>query len=102
MDERASANRIADYRYEISVSHLEPGHNQPLAEVSKNVAETPVALRPEFDTHTHRPQVKGQPHGGPLRTETYFLLVGQIHRRTAPKASHTELALESRGTATAE
>src|SRR5262249_44928575 len=51
MDDRATADMIAAYLYEIAAEHMGLGHNQRLAEVSKSVAETLVALRPEFETH---------------------------------------------------
>lgn len=51
MDERATTDTIATYLYQIAAEHMGLGHNQRLAEASKSVAETLVALRPEFETH---------------------------------------------------
>lgn len=51
MDERATADRIASYLYEIAAEYMGLGHHQRLAESSRRVAETLVALRPEFETH---------------------------------------------------
>jgi GTPase SAR1 family protein len=50
MDERATADRIAAYLYEIAAEHMGLGQHQRLAEASKNVAEALVTLRPEFET----------------------------------------------------
>ncbi len=51
MDERATADMIAADLYEIAAEHIGLGRHQQLAEVSKSVAETLVALRPDFGTH---------------------------------------------------
>jgi hypothetical protein len=51
MDERANADRIAAYLYQIAAEHMGLGHGQRLAEASKNVAEAIVTLRTEFETH---------------------------------------------------
>jgi hypothetical protein len=51
MDERATADMIATYLFEMAAEYMGLGHDQRLAEDSKSVAETLVALRPEFETH---------------------------------------------------
>ncbi|MGO4128653.1 hypothetical protein AB4Z01_29965 [Inquilinus sp. YAF38] len=51
MDERATAESIASYLYGIAVEHMGLGHNTQGKEDARNVAETLVALRPEFETH---------------------------------------------------
>jgi hypothetical protein len=51
MDERATVDMIATYLFEIAAEYMGLGRNQRLAEDSKSVAETLVALRPEFETH---------------------------------------------------
>ena len=49
MDERATADQIAAYLYEIGAEHMGLGRRQRLADISRSVAETLVALRPEFE-----------------------------------------------------
>jgi hypothetical protein len=51
MDERATADSIAAYLDRIAAEQMGLRHNQRLAGASKNVAETHVALDPEFETH---------------------------------------------------
>jgi hypothetical protein len=51
MDERATADAIAAYLYQIAAEHMGLGHHPRLEETSKSVAETLVALRPQFETH---------------------------------------------------
>ena len=51
MDDRATADTIAEYLYQIAAEYMGLGHQQRLAEISKNVAATLVALRPDFETH---------------------------------------------------
>ena len=51
MDERASAEAIAAYLFEIATRHMGLSHIADLAARSERVARTLVALRPEFETH---------------------------------------------------
>ena len=51
MDGRATADMIAAYLYEIAAEHMGLGRHSRLEEISSSVAETLVALRPEFGTH---------------------------------------------------
>lgn len=51
MDERATAESIASYLYGIAVEHMGLGHSALGKEDARSVAETLVALRPEFETH---------------------------------------------------
>jgi hypothetical protein len=51
IDERATADAIAAYLYQIAAEHMGLGHHPRLEEISKRVAETLVALRPQFETH---------------------------------------------------
>ena len=50
MDETETADMIAAYLYEIATEHMGLGASQQGAEICKSVAETLVALRPEFET----------------------------------------------------
>ncbi len=47
-DESATVDKIAAYLYKIAAEHMGLGRNRHLAETCKSVAETLVALRPEF------------------------------------------------------
>jgi hypothetical protein len=51
MDDRATAEAIAAYLYQIASEHMGLGQQLRLAEDSKDVAQVLVALRPEFETH---------------------------------------------------
>jgi hypothetical protein len=51
MNDRATADAIAAYLYQIAAEHMGLGHHPRLAETSKAVAETLIALRPKFETH---------------------------------------------------
>ncbi|MFE0758160.1 hypothetical protein ACFW16_29645 [Inquilinus sp. NPDC058860] len=51
MDERATAESIASYLYGIAVEYMGLGHSTQGKEDARSVAETLVALRPEFETH---------------------------------------------------
>ena len=51
IDDRATADDIASYLYYVAAEHMGLGHQPRLVESSKAVAETLVALRPEFETH---------------------------------------------------
>lgn len=51
MNDRATADDIAAYLYYIAAEYMSLGHQPRLAESSSAVAETLVALRPEFETH---------------------------------------------------
>jgi hypothetical protein len=51
MDERATAEAIAAYLFEIATRHMGLSHIAHLAESSNRVAKTLVMLRPEFETH---------------------------------------------------
>jgi hypothetical protein len=51
MDERATAESISSYLYGIAAEHMGLGHSTQLKEDTRSIAETLVALRPEFDTH---------------------------------------------------
>jgi hypothetical protein len=51
MDERATAEAIAAYLFEIATRHMGLSHIGRLAEASNRVAKTLVMLRPEFETH---------------------------------------------------
>lgn len=51
MDERATAEVLADYLYYIAAEHMGLGHSPQGKELAKEVALALVALRPEFETH---------------------------------------------------
>lgn len=51
MDDGATADDIAAYLYYIAAEHMGLGRQQRLADSSKAVAESLVALRPELETH---------------------------------------------------
>jgi hypothetical protein len=51
MDERTTADTIATYLYGIATERMGLGDHQRLAEISKSVAASLYALRPEFETH---------------------------------------------------
>ena len=51
MDDRATAESIASYLYGIAAEYIGLGHSARLKEDARRVAETLVALRPEFETH---------------------------------------------------
>jgi hypothetical protein len=51
MVERATADMIAAYLFKIAAEHMGLGHQAQLEKVSRTVAETLIALRPEFGTH---------------------------------------------------
>ncbi len=51
MDERATAEAIAAYLFEIATKHMGLTDIANLADRSDRVARTLVALRPEFETH---------------------------------------------------
>ena len=51
MDDGATADDIAAYLYYIAAENMGLGRQQRLADSSKAVAESLVALRPELETH---------------------------------------------------
>jgi GTPase SAR1 family protein len=51
MDERATAEIIAAYLYGVAAEYIGLGRSTQLEETTRGVAETLVALRPEFETH---------------------------------------------------
>ncbi|WP_421997718.1 hypothetical protein [Reyranella sp.] len=51
MDDRATADEIAEYLYGVAVGHMGLSPRPELAEASKGVAAKLVALRPQFETH---------------------------------------------------
>lgn len=51
MDNKATADSISAYLYYIASEYMGLGHQQRLADSCASMAETLVALRPEFETH---------------------------------------------------
>jgi hypothetical protein len=51
MDERATAEGIAGYLFKIATEHMGLSDIAGLADRSRRVADSLVALRPEFETH---------------------------------------------------
>jgi hypothetical protein len=51
MDDRASAEEIAAYLFEIATAHMGLSDTARLAERSEQTAKLLVSMRPEFETH---------------------------------------------------
>jgi hypothetical protein len=51
MDERATAEAISAYLFEIATKHMGLSNIADLADRSDRVARTLVTIRPEFETH---------------------------------------------------
>jgi hypothetical protein len=51
MDERANAEAIAAYLFEVATKNMGLSNEAELADRSNRVATTLVALRPEFEAH---------------------------------------------------
>jgi hypothetical protein len=51
MDERAPAEAISAYLFEIATKHMGLSNLSELADRSDRTAKTLVAIRPEFETH---------------------------------------------------
>jgi len=51
MDDRATAEAISAYLFEIATSHMGLTNSQELADRSDRAAKTLFAMRPEFETH---------------------------------------------------
>ena len=51
MDERATAETIAVYLFDVAANHMGLSANGDMAEKSAQTAKVLVALRPDFETH---------------------------------------------------
>jgi hypothetical protein len=51
MDDRATAEKIAGYLFEIATGHMGLSNSENLAKRAEQTAKTLVSIRPEFETH---------------------------------------------------